>query len=152
MGYLIGLGVFVVAGILARVLIDYFSNRPDRLPEYSAEEVVSELNEAFGEKETIAFQIEETSVRALLNRLTESVGTGFSAKQVDTLLHRMTTHRVLEHEFASYPVSAGDFSCELDFQWIRSPDGTVRVGISAAGPVFESVKSVVEELTAEVEM
>lgn len=70
-------GVMVLGFWLARFLTEWLSNRPDPSLQHTQEEILSEIDEAFVDREALSFLVDRDSVPVLLHRLTEAVGLGF---------------------------------------------------------------------------
>lgn len=146
-------GVLVFGLWAARWVTEWLANQPDTRLEHDPDEVLTEMETAFVEREALSFMLDRDSVPVLLQRLTEAVGLGFSAKQATALAYRIRNQHVNDFYHAAYPVEVKGVSSDIDFQWCREDERTVRMALCAVPEVIqfaaESIRDLVIENQAE---
>lgn len=143
------IGVLVFAVLLARLLTEWLSNRPDSQPQYSQEDILSEIDEVFVDREVLSFSVNLQSVPVLLYRLTEAVGFGFTSRQAETLAHRVIHQHVQEYYQATYPIEVNGVPSDLEFQWCREQEDAVRIAICAVEEVLKFAAEAIDDLAIE---
>ncbi len=141
--------VFLVAGMFSRVLTEWLSNRPESRAEYTQEEILAEIDAAYVDRGALSFSVHVRSVPVLLHRLTEAVGLGFSTRQADGLAYRVGHQQVNEFYHATYPVEVGGVASDLEFQWCREDEKTVRMAICAVDEILRFAAGSIEDLVIE---
>ena len=141
--------ILVLGAVLGRLLTEWLANRPDPSPEYSQEEILAEMDEVFVERDILTFTVRTDSVPVLLQRMTESVGLGFGGRQAETLAHRVANQRLNDYYQATYPVELGGVASDLEFQWCRESEMTVRMAICAVEEVLQFATDSVADLAIE---
>lgn len=116
---------------------------------HSQEEILDEIDRAFVDRDVLSFAINLDSVPVLLHRLTESVGLGFGAKQADALAYRVCHQHANEFYHATYPVEVSGVPSDLEFQWCREDDRTVRIAVCAVSEVVNYATDAVGDLAIE---
>ncbi|MGY8690252.1 MAG: hypothetical protein ACKVHP_21265, partial [Verrucomicrobiales bacterium] len=122
---------------------------PDSSPQYTQEEILAEMDDVFVERDILSFSMHTDSVPVLLRRMTESVGLGFGERQAETLAHRVAHQKLNDFYQATYPVELGGIASDLEFQWCREDEWTVRMAICAVEEVLQFAADSVADLAIE---
>ena len=142
--------ILVVVGVLAvRRLIERLAQNMDALPVYTEEEILAEMDEVYVERDILTFTVRLQSIPVLVHRLTEAVGRGFGSRQAEVLAHRVAHQRVNDFYQAAYPVEVGGIASDLEFQWCREDDDTVRMAICAVDEVLKFASEATSDLVIE---
>jgi hypothetical protein len=141
--------LLVAGATFAKFLTEWLSNRPEPGSDDSPEDILAEMEAAFVERDVLTFTIHTSSVGVMLHRLTEAVGLGFGTRQADTLVYRVANQRTREYFSAAYPVEVNGVSSDLEFQWCREDERTVRIAICAVDEVITFATDAVADLVIE---
>lgn len=143
---ILAIGFLVI--LLARPIAWWLVHRPEKHRVYSPDEMSTEIEQAFVDRMAFIFVASSEYLPVVFEKIHLAVDGGFSAKQMEMLVHRIDYHRAHEPRYAAYPVEFDHQCSDLEFQWVRDHEDRVKMKIIAVPGLLEAAQKAVSQIPA----
>lgn len=140
--------IVAVLSLVGAGLVRWLSDRPVKHEEYSPDEMLDELENAFAERETIEIFTTLEYLPMLFERVHLTTDAGFPEHQVAALLHRISNQRPRVIRSALFPIEIKKVNSDVELQWIRPTEDRVHMLVTAVPEVIKALSEEAEKLPA----